>query len=129
MLQKLLLEDLEGFLPNKYFSGNIELVMRGYKKWAYKHNGKVKAVVCYKRQEDELLSFFLISCDFTARDAVYLRKAIDWLQDRVGGNRAWTLSESCQQIKDWHNFLGLKLEKENCTIQGNINYDLWVKEG
>jgi hypothetical protein len=129
MLQKLLLEDLEGFVTNKALQVDAELLMRGYKKWVYKDNGKTKAVVCYKRQGEELLSFLLISCDFTARNAVYLRKAINWLQDWVGGNRAWTLSEGCQKIRNWHKFMGFRLIQENSVTQGGISYDLYAKEG
>jgi hypothetical protein len=126
MIRDFILDDWFNFNPNEF--SKLEDISifndKDYYFYTLENNG-IKSIICFANiGNDEYLAFFLISNEFTNNNAKELKRFMLECINKTNAKRVFTVSKQCEVIRKWHEFLGLRIEKE--VTVNDIKYDMWV---
>lgn len=123
------IEDLRTFNPNEYSNpGAVVDALADPKvdKFTLIDGDVVKAIMVAQRYWGNNYSgFFLISEEFTYRDAVKLKEFVHSTHERFGVKRFQTDSQACKVLDTWHKFLGFTLEGTRKKMMHGLDYNSW----
>lgn len=94
-------------------------------------NGKPIGILAFHEYEKDKYDGCIIASDEfgnSPKHAIFMRRLIRTAIETYDVKRVQTLSENDPRLNRWHEFLGFKLEKENCTEFRGIKHNLWSVE-
>lgn len=129
MIRRFQKEDLRSFTPNQFSDPSMAMGIfdqPGWEVFTQKDNDHTVAIICAQRYwGNNYSAFFLISENFSPRNAVKLKDFVHSAHERFGVKRIQTDSQAHPVLDAWHEWLGFKLEGKREKMMHGKDYHCW----